>query len=140
MTNVAQATISIAGESLGSIEFMSAEPETIVLRGTGGQGNQETSTLTFQVKSALGNPLAQQDVEFVLDTTAGGITVSPAIGVTNSQGIVTTKVTAGSVPTAVRVTAKASSEDGTDIQTQSDLLSINTGLPEQRSFTLSTEV
>lgn len=140
VTNVAQATIAIAGESLGSIEFMSAEPETIVLRGTGGQGNQETSTLTFQVKSALGNPLAQQDVEFVLDTTAGGITVSPAIGVTNSQGIVTTKVTAGSVPTAVRVTAKASSEDGTDIQTQSDLLSINTGLPEQRSFTLSTEV
>ena len=140
VTNVAQTTIEITGEELGSIEFLSAEPETIVLQGTGGQGNQETSTLTFQVKSSLGNPLAQQDVEFILDTTAGGIAVNPTIGVTNSQGIVTTKVTAGSVPTAVRVTAKATSEDGGDIQTQSDLLSINTGLPEQRSFTLSTEV
>ncbi|QOL24672.1 Ig-like domain-containing protein [Thalassotalea sp. LPB0316] len=140
VTNVAQAVISITGEELGSIEFLSAAPETIVLKGTGGQGNQETSTLTFQVKSSLGNPLAQQDVEFILDTTAGGIVVNPVIGVTNSQGIVTTKVTAGSVPTAVRVTAKAVAEDGSTIQTQSDLLSINTGLPEQRSFTLSTAV
>ncbi|GLX86939.1 hypothetical protein tloyanaT_31920 [Thalassotalea loyana] len=138
VTNIAQATISITGEELGSIEFLSAEPETIVLQGTGGQGNQETSTLTFQVKSSLGNPLAQQDVEFILDTTVGGITVNPVIGVTNSQGMVTTKVTSGSVPTPVRVTARATTDGGDEIQTQSDLLSINTGLPEQRSFTLST--
>jgi len=143
VTNTANATVAIEGEALGSIEFISAEPTSIVLKGTGGQGKQETSTLTFLVKSALGNPLAQQAVDFVLDTTAGGIEITPATGLTNSQGIITTKVNAGTVPTAVRVTAKSTMVvDGNniDVQTQSDLLSINTGLPEQSSMTISTSL
>ena len=141
ITSTASETISISGESLGSIEFISADPTSIVLRGTGGQGKQETSTLTFLVKSALDNPLAQQQVDFVLDTTAGGITLNPMSGITNSEGIITTKVTAGTVPTAVRVTAKSSmdvSGELIEVQTQSDLLSVNTGLPEQSSMTIST--
>jgi len=141
ITNTANATIAIEGEALGSIEFISAEPTSIVLKGTGGQGKQETSTLTFLVKSALGNPLAQQAVDFVLDTTAGGIELTPTSGLTNSQGFITTKVNAGTVPTAVRVTAISTmTVDGNEInvQTQSDLLSINTGLPEQSSMTIST--
>ena len=143
VTNTATATISITGEELGSIEFISAEPTSIVLKGTGGQGRQENSTLTFLVKSALGNPLAQQPVNFTLDTNVGGIVLSPLSGLTNSQGVVTTKVNAGTVPTAVRVTAKSTmTVDGQElnVQTQSDLLSINTGLPEQSSMTISTSV
>mgnify|MGYP000633630360 CR=1 FL=1 len=143
ITNTASANIEITGEQLGSIEFISAEPTSIVLKGTGGQGKQETSTLTFLVKSELGNVLAQQEVEFSLDTSVGGITLSRGSGLTNSQGLVTTQVSAGSVPTAVRVTAKASMTFNGEqiyVQTQSDLLSINTGLPEQRSLTLSASV
>lgn len=143
VTNTATATISITGEELGSIEFISAEPTSIVLKGTGGQGRQENSTLTFLVKSALGNPLAQQPVDFILDTNVGGIELTPASGLTNSEGIVTTKVNAGTVPTAVRVTAKSTMTVNTNeinVQTQSDLLSINTGLPEQSSMTISTSV
>ncbi|REL25817.1 Ig-like protein, group 1 [Thalassotalea euphylliae] len=143
ITSIASGTLSIAGEQLGSIEFISATPTSIVLKGTGGQGQQETSTLTFSVKSALGNPLAQQTVAFSLDTEVGGMTLSPASGLTNSQGIVTVKVTAGTVPTAVRVSAKSTMEidsETIEVQTQSDLLSVNTGLPEQRSLTLSTDI
>ncbi|REL34572.1 Ig-like domain-containing protein [Thalassotalea euphylliae] len=143
VTSIASSTVSIAGEQLGSIEFTSAEPTSIVLKGTGGQGQQETSTLTFTVRSALGNPLAQQAVDFSLSTQVGGMTLSPTSGLTNSQGIVTVKVTAGTVPTAVRVTAKSTmnvSNETIEVQTQSDLLSVNTGLPEQRSVTLSTDI
>ncbi len=143
ITSTASAVISIAGESLGSIEFISAEPTSIVLKGTGGQGKQETSTLTFVVKSALDNPLAQQQVDFVLDTSVGGISLNPMSGLTNSQGVITTKVTAGTVPTAVRVTAKSAmtvDSETIEVQTQSDLLSVNTGLPEQRSLTISTSI
>ena len=143
VTNNANATISIQGEQLGSIEFVSAEPTSISLKGTGGQGSQETSILTFKVKSELGNVLAQQTVNFSLDTDVGGITLNPLSGLTNSQGLITTQVTAGSVPSAVRVTAKASltqNNNTVNVQTQSDLLSINTGLPEQRSMTLSATV
>jgi len=143
ITEVATATISILGEELGSIEFVSAQPTSIVLKGTGGQGKQETSLLTFKVKSSLGNILSQQQVDFSLNTNVGGITISPVSGLTNSQGLITTQVQAGTVPTAVRVSAKASlAQNGNtkSVQTQSDLLSINTGLPEQRSLTIAASV
>jgi len=140
ITNTASETITINGEQLGSIEFVSAEPTSIVLKGTGGQNKQETSTLTFKVKSQLGNVLAQQEVNFTLSTSVGGISLSRTSGFTNSQGLVTTQVSAGTVPTAVRVTAVASMDfngDMVEVQSQSDLLSINTGLPEQRSMTIA---
>jgi hypothetical protein len=132
--------IKLAPEEVGSIEFISAEPISIVLKGTGGQGKQETSTLTFSVKGVLGNPLTQQEVTFSLDTTVGGLTVSPMKSLTNSQGLVTTKVTSGNVPAAVRVTATTvvNEQDNIVIQTQSDLLSVNTGLPDQNSITIAT--
>lgn len=143
ITSSASETITIKGEQLGSIEFISAEPTSIVLKGTGGQNKQETSTLTFKVKSQLGNVLAQQEVNFALSTAVGGINLSRASGFTNSQGLVTTQVAAGTVPTAVRVTATASMDfngEMVTVQSQSDLLSINTGLPEQRSMTLAASV
>lgn len=143
ITSTANETITIDGEQLGSIEFISAEPSSIVLKGTGGQNKQETSTLTFKVKSQLGNVLSQQAVNFALSTSVGGISLSRLAGFTNSQGLVTTQVSAGTVPTAVRVTASASMDfngDMVEVQSQSDLLSINTGLPEQRSMTIAASV
>lgn len=143
ITNTANETITITGEQLGSIEFISAEPSSIVLKGTGGQNKQETSTLTFKLKSQLGNVLAQQKVDFALNTSVGGITLSRNSGFTNSQGLVSTQVSAGTVPTAVRVAASASMDfngDKITVQSQSDLLSINTGLPEQRSMTIAASV
>ena len=143
ITNTANETINISGEQLGSIEFISAEPASIVLKGTGGQNQQETSTVTFQVKSQLGNVLAQQAVNFALSTEVGGISLSSDSGFTNSQGLITTQVSAGTVPTAVRVTASANMDFNGEViivNSQSDLLSINTGLPEQRSMTISANV
>ena len=143
ITNTANETITISGEQLGSIEFISAEPTSIVLKGTGGQNKQETSTLTFKVKSQLGNVLAQQEVNFALSTSVGGISLSRASGFTNSQGLITTQVSSGTVPTSVRVTATAVMDfngEMVEVQSQSDLLSINTGLAEQRSMTIAATV
>ena len=55
ITNTANAEIVISGENLGSIEFVSASPDSIVLKGTGGQGKQETSTywIIFRDKQGL---------------------------------------------------------------------------------------
>lgn len=143
ITKTATVNLAILGEGLGSIEFISAEPSSIVLKGAGGVNQQETSTLTFLVKSAIGNPLAQQEVEFSLNSSVGGVAVFPLSGLTNSQGLITTQVSSGNVPAAIRVTAKASVDNNDEIntvQTQSDLLSINTGLPEQRSMSLAASV
>lgn len=143
ITHTISETIIINGEQLGSIEFISAVPSEIVLKGTGGQDQQETSTLTFKVKSQLGNVLPQQEVKFALSTSAGGISLSRSSGFTNSQGLVSTQVSAGTVPTAVRVTASATMDVNNEVisvQTSSDLLSINTGLPEQRSMTIAADI
>ena len=128
--------LTIQPENLGSIEFVSADPESIVLKGTGGQGNQETATLTFQVRGELGNALAQQTVDFALNTDVGGLSLASESGVTNSEGLVSAKVISGTVPTAVRVTASVSVGES-EISTQSDLLSLNTGLPDQNSITIA---
>jgi hypothetical protein len=142
-SNTANETITIGGEQLGSIEFISAEPTSIVLKGTGGQNQQETSTLTFKVKSQLGNVLAQQEVNFTLSTSVGDIRLSRASAFTNSQGLVTSQVISGTVPTAIRVTASADmvfAGEPVAVSSQSDLLSINTGIPEQRSMTISASL
>ncbi|MFT4925549.1 MAG: protocatechuate 3,4-dioxygenase beta subunit [Phenylobacterium sp.] len=138
----ASTTINLSPEKVGSIEFVSAVPTSLVLQGTGGQGKSETSTLTFKVNGELGNPLAQQAVSFSLDATVGGLSISPASSLTNSQGLVTVRVTSGTAPTAVRVTASTVVDTATNttIRTQSDLLTVNTGLPDQNSITLSSTV
>ena len=138
--NIASEVITILGDQLGSIEFVSSAPTAIVLKGSGGQ---ETSTLTFMVKSTLGNVLPQQEVMFSLDTDVGGISLSRESGLTNSQGLITTQVVSGTTPTVVRVTAAATMNNNgnsTTVQTQSSELSINTGLPVQSSFTLAANV
>ena len=130
-------TISILADSVGSISFVSAEPEQIVLQGTGGQNNSSVATLLFEVKGALGNPLAQQRVSFSLNTQTGGLSLSPSSAITNSQGQVSVRVNAGNVPTSVRVTAEVTAASGDVLRSQSDLLTVSTGLPDQNSFTLS---
>lgn len=140
LTSEASVTVEITGEQLGSIEFLSAEPNSIVLKGSGGQ---ETSILTFLVKSALGNTIAQQEVNFSLDTEVGGIALGRTSGLTNSQGQVTTQVLSGTVPTTVSVSAQATmtvNGEEVSVQTQSNQLSINTGLPEQSSMTIAATI
>jgi hypothetical protein len=140
VTKYASEIVTITGEDLGSISFVSAEPTILAIKGTGGQ---ETSTLTFQLKSKLDNPLGQQQVDFTLDNIIGGISLSRSSGLTNSQGLITTQVIAGTAPTVVRVTAQATMNnngDVTTVQTQSSELSINTGLPEQASMTIAASI
>ncbi|WP_372767704.1 hypothetical protein [Pseudoalteromonas sp.] len=136
--------INLSGEALGAIEFVSAEPNSIVLKGTGGVGRQEVSTITFRVKGKQSNLLAQQEVNFSASTNVGGLEVSPKTAVTNSQGEVSTKVISGTVPTPVRVTASAATTndagESVEIISQSDLLSVNTGLADQNSISLSAAV
>lgn len=129
--------LTLSPESAGAIGFISATPSNIVLQGTGGQGSESVSLVSFEVTGAQGNPLAQQTVNFELNTQAGGLSLSPSTGLTNSQGQVSTRVTAGNVPTSVRVTASLNAENGDLITSQSDLLTVNTGLPDQNSLSLS---
>lgn len=135
---VASGMVTVAPASVGSIEFVSADPTNIGLQGTGGSGRSETSTVIFRVVDSTGGPVSGEEVTFTLNTTVGGISISPSMATTGANGQVQTVVQAGTVATTVRVTARVVGSTPT-IATQSDQLTITTGVPDQDSTSLSIE-
>lgn len=129
----ASGTINVLPASLGSIEFVSAAPTIIGISGT---GLPETSTVVFRVVNSSGGPVSNQTVQFSLNTDVGGITFEPAVGTSGSDGTVQTVVKSGTVHTSVRVTATAT-QNGNTVRSQSEILVITTGLPDQDSFSVS---
>ncbi len=127
-------TLTVSAPSLGSLQFVSALPTTITLKGTGGLGMQETSILTFKLVDTGGNPLPGKTVNFSLNTTVGGITLSAPSSISGADGTVVVTVSAGTAPTPVRVTASTVSPV---LTTQSDQLTITSGIPSQSGFSLS---
>jgi hypothetical protein len=133
----APTTLTITPPTVGSIQFVSATPDTIFLKGTGGL---ETSQVQFKVVDAGGNPMSGRTVTFGLSTTVGGITLTPtpSTATSDANGLVITNVNSGTVSTPVRVTASTpGASAGSTLTTQSSGLTITTGIPAQDSFSLS---
>jgi Bacterial Ig-like domain (group 1) len=128
----ATGTVTVAAAAIGSIQFVSASSTTIGLKGT---GLNSTSTLIFKVVNATGGPYPNVTVTFTPNTTAGGLTISPSTAVSGSDGTVQTTVSAGTVHTAVRVTASITSPAA--LSTQSSQLTVTTGLPTSNGFSIS---
>lgn len=134
--NDATTTISIASLSVQSIEFVSASPEQISLKGTGGN---ETSSVKFRVIGAESQPVAGASVTLELNSSLGGLCLTTSTGctasvdaTTDANGYVSATVQAGSIATSVRVTATSNG-----ISTQSSRLVVSTGIPDQNSMSLS---
>ncbi len=130
----ATGTVTVAAAQVGSIQFISATPGIIGLKGTGGVGLSETSTVIFKVVDSTGGPVQGADVQFSLDSSVGGVQLSPATATSGTDGRVQTVVQSGTVATTVRVNANVV---GLSIGTQSSELVVTTGLPDQDSFSLS---
>jgi hypothetical protein len=134
----ATTTLNVLPADIGSITFVSATPETIGIIGTGAVGGSESSIIIFKVLDTNGNPVNNQTVDFSLSTNSGGIALNPITAETNTQGFVQTVVNSGSVATSVRVNASINLFDlETVISSQSSVLVISTGIPDQDSFTLA---
>jgi len=140
----ASANLTVVPPTAGSIQFVSATPTSITLKGTGGAGRQESSQVIFKVVDTGGNPIGGQSVTFTLSTAVGGITF--ANGLTTStaisapltgQAVVT--VNSGTISTPVRVLATTVS-GGVTLSTQSDQLTITTGIPDQDSFSVAATI
>jgi hypothetical protein len=134
----ATGSVAVTADTVGSVAFVSASPTLIAIKGTGGAGLSETSTVTFRVLGTLGSPIANQPVTFTLNTDVGGIALTSASGYTNGAGNVSTVVQAGAVATSARVTASVA-VGATVISAQSDQLAISTGIPDQNSTSISVE-
>jgi len=137
-TLTATQEIDIRPEVVGSISFLSVASASILLSGAGGSSESQ-STVSFTVLNQNGTPLAGQIVSFSLTTEIGGIELTSSSAASDENGQVDTLVTAGNVPTSVRVNASITDINGEVLSTQSSAIAITTGLPSQRTFTLSAD-
>ncbi|MDB5749160.1 MAG: hypothetical protein JWP72_4008 [Massilia sp.] len=130
----------VSAANIGAVQFSgtSQSGTSIVLKGSGGQGRSESAQLNFRVVDQQGKGLAGVDVDFGATTNIGGLAVSPARATTDASGNVSTMVSSGTIPTPVRVLASAS-RNGATITGLSDALIVSTGLPIQRSMSMSAE-
>jgi len=132
----ATGSITVAAAALGSVQFVSALPSTITLKGMGGTGLQQTSTVIFAVKDSVGGAVPGANVTFALVSSTGGVTLSTKTAVSDANGQVQTIVQAGtfSGPVVVQASIVVS---GVTISTQSSGLSISSGVPAQAQFSLA---
>lgn len=136
----------------------------IALKGTGGPGRPEVATIVFEVLEEsvvleagdpqpgepgyldleARKPLAGITVNFDLTNILGGITLVNTSAVTDSNGLVEVEVLSGNVATSTLVTATfdaAAAGSASQLQTAtSNQIVIGTGLPDQNSVSLSTEL
>ena len=167
-TDTKSTLMTVRAPTAGSLRFLSVAPsdKSITLRGQGGNGRQENATATFKLVDVAGNGVADADVCFDVTTYAGGLNLdgftlgklpalqgrpalcgSDVLSVvryvkrTNADGTVSVQINAGTVPTPVRVRARSlyPATASAPLETYSDTLSISTGLPLQRSFSLSID-
>ena len=167
-TDSKSGNLIVRSPTTGSLRFISVVPadKSITLRGQGGNGRQENATVTFQLVDVAGNGVGNSDVCFDSSTYIGGLNVdgsSPStlpsqpgatalcgtdalslvryVKRTNADGTVTIQVNSGTVPTPVRIRARAlyPTTATLPLESFSDTLSVSTGLPLQRSFSLSVD-
>ncbi|HEV8552413.1 MAG TPA: Ig-like domain-containing protein [Casimicrobiaceae bacterium] len=129
---------NLPASALGSIKFIGATTTNIALKGTGGIGRQEFSTLTFQVFDQTAHPVAGTQVNFTLNTTVGGLALLPQTAFTGANGQVSTVVSAGTVPTPIVIVT--ASIPNTGITTVSNVLVISTGLAVRARLSVSTAI
>lgn len=131
--------LNLGSPTAASIAFVSASPEVVYLKGT---GLAENSNVVFQVRDANGQGLPGVDVSLSPSTLAGGLLLDDLGGAgmpitkrTDSNGQVTVRINAGTVPTPVRVIATLRANP--TISTVSSNLAVAVGLPSQNNFSLS---
>ncbi len=134
----ATGSVTVAQAAIGSISFISATPSSVTLKGVGSIGGSSTSTLVFKVLDTSGGARAGATVTFALNTSVGGITISPTSAVTDANGQVQTIMSAGTVATTVRITASTPA-NGATISTESNALTVSTGIPTSANISLAVK-
>jgi hypothetical protein len=135
-TNTSSAYITVAAPATSNIEFVSAIPSTIGTSTASSSSLQTSSVVKFKVADSSHNGISGVLVDFsvVPDSKPGGLKLSGTSATSDSDGYVTVSLIAGTVPTPVWVVATV---HGTTLKSQSNSLSITTGLPTQNFFSLS---
>ena len=137
-------TISVAASIATNVQFISTTPQLIYLKDSVGTSQAQ---VVFKVVDSTGTPLQNKKLRLTLANAATGVSLNTvgntaAIDLsTDSLGLVSAAVFAGTVPTSLNVKATLLDSDGvpTNIYSNSNLLTVASGRPTQRSLSLSVE-
>lgn len=118
-----------------ALNFLDVNPadRSIVIAGSGGNGRSESATLRFRVVDKNNSPVKGATVSFSV-TPASDVVLNISTATSDSDGVVVTTVSSKAIATAVVVRA---SVDTTSITSQSDQLTVTTGLATQAGFDMS---
>ncbi len=132
------ATINVALPTFNNIQFISAEPEVIATSTASTSSLPTSSLVTFKVVDGTNTGIGGVLVDFTIVPVSalGGITLSSTQETSLPDGTVSISLYSGTIPTPVWVVATI---HGTSLKTQSNSLTITTGLPAQNVFSLSAE-
>ncbi len=133
-------TLAVTPPATSNLQFTSAVPAVIGIQGAGSL-LQQNSTVSFKVVDASNNGKPGVVVNFSLLQTprSGGATLATMSATSDAEGNVTATVKAGSVPMPVSVVASVTLADGSTTSTQSNVLTVTTGIPSQDFFSLSVQ-
>jgi hypothetical protein len=128
------AAFTVTAPPIIGIRFVSATPSVIYQAGSVGAN---ISQVSFRVVNSVGTAVQSENVTASLSNTDGGLNFcgSPSVGVSGVDGVVTFSVCAGTLPANVQVRAVLNSNPL--IATNSNLLTVQTGVASQRFFDLA---
>ncbi len=135
VTTPLSASYTVTGAPVTGIKFVGASPSVIYQSDSPGANS---SVMTFKVIDATGNAVSGKTVNVSLVNESGGVNFcgasTSAVSATTT-GEVNFSVCGGYQPTTVQV--RATLADASTIYTDSNILTVQTGLPTQRFFDLS---
>ncbi len=140
-TPIQKASLTVAAPVANAINFVSATPGQIFVKGSGAT---ENSLVKFLVLDSTGTPMPNVDVNMSLTINPGGVGLGasgstvPTVVTTDVSGVATINVFSGTIPGPVEV--KASLVSSPVVFTTSKNLTVASGPPSQNSFSMSVSV
>lgn len=136
--------VAVAPSVATNVQFISASPQLIYLRESVGTTQAQ---VVFKVVDSSGNPLQNKKLRLSLSNTSTGVSLDKVDNITavdlttDSQGLVSAAVYSGNVPTSlnVRATLLDANDNPTNVFSNSNLLTVASGRPVQRSLSLAFE-
>lgn len=135
--------VQVLPASAVAISFLSAEPDVIALKGSGGN---EVSTLKFMVKDSNDQPVTDVNVSFLMKGPNGGEYIDDTDQTPNElnvstglDGIASVRLYSGTVAGPVTISG-AIVTSGTTITSTSSVISIGGGVPSAKRFQIGSEL
>ena len=134
--------VAVAPSVATNVQFVSAAPQLIYLRESVGTTQAQ---VVFKVIDSNGNPLQNKKLRLALSNSSTGVSLDKVDSISSvdmtsdSQGLVSAAVYSGTVPTSlnVRATLLDANDAPTNVFSDSNLLTVASGRPMQRSLSIA---